>query len=227
MSSATKDLTFWSRDLGKNVTLLLCFMPPSPDMLVNQFPVAWKVVTLSATGESVLDVTVASQLGFCMPQIGGGQNTRILSAGCYTAINNGETTTLEVTIPTEPPVYSFTPPVPFAESKSVQAKNDTGSVAPIALGLVYGMGTSRQIISPILAWPSIAQGTSIETDFTPILRVYIAQDYQESEIIKADIQEARLIWEANVAHLGPKTRIHIVNNGDSGFAVRTTPYQRE
>ena len=32
----------FSRDLGEDVSLMLCFTPPGPDLYNKQFPVAWK-----------------------------------------------------------------------------------------------------------------------------------------------------------------------------------------
>ncbi|KAI0371219.1 hypothetical protein BV20DRAFT_1051639 [Pilatotrama ljubarskyi] len=219
MSVFTKDLRFWSHNLGDNVTLMLCFTPPTPDLFVKQFPVAWKVTTLSATGGSVLDATYTNQLGFCMPQIGG--NSKIVSASNYTPIGVGETTTLDLNTSINPPVYSFTPPVPLPGTKGIQAVNNTGHPVTIALGFINEMGTDNETMNPVLTWRNVGQGLAVTGEFTPVLRAYLTLNYQESEILKGEVKTLKPIWQENLASLGPKTSIHIIKDASGAFSAKT------
>ncbi|KAI0370025.1 hypothetical protein BV20DRAFT_967011 [Pilatotrama ljubarskyi] len=211
MSVYTRDLTFWSHDLGENVTLLLCFTPPTPDQTV-----AWKSGTLSAIGTSVLDVTYINQLGFCLPHIGGKPNST------YTPIKVGETTTLNLDTSIDPPVYSFTPPVLHAGAKDMQALNDTGRQVDMALGLISpGMDTERETITPVMIWRHVCNGICVSAQFTPVLRAYISRNYRASENIKGELLAAQLIWKANLADLGPKTKIQITKDASNDFVARS------
>ncbi|KAI0360515.1 hypothetical protein OH77DRAFT_1516998 [Trametes cingulata] len=217
MSVFSKDLTFWSNNLGEDVTLMLCFTPPGPDLFVKQFPVAWKVTTLSATGGSTLDATFTSQLGFCMPQIGG--NSKIVSASNYMAINVGQITTLNLNTAVNPPVYHFTAPVPSPASKAIQAVNNAGHPVAIALGFINDMGTNDETMNPVLTWKNVGQGMTVTGEFTPVLRAYVTLNYQASEILKGELRNTKPIWEANLASLGPKTKIRIVKDADGAFSA--------
>ncbi|KAI0674467.1 hypothetical protein C8Q78DRAFT_989392 [Trametes maxima] len=212
---ATKNLSFKSVNLGEDVTLLLCFTPPSPDLFIKQFPVAWKVTTLSAVGHSGIDATWTSTLGFCMPQIGGGQ--RIVSASNYTHMKVGDVTTLTVNNAVNPPVYFFTPPIARPGVDSIQAINNVGHPATIALGFITDPDTPNEVMNPVLTWTDVGNGLAVTGEFTPVLRAYVALKYQASEILRGEVQGVKPIWEANLLSLGPHTTIIVSKDATGAF----------
>ncbi|KAI0777270.1 hypothetical protein BD413DRAFT_676463 [Trametes elegans] len=221
---ATKNLTFRRQaatyvDIGDDVSLMLCFTPPTPELFIKQFPVAWRVTTLSAKGRSVLEATWTSTLGFCMPQIGG--NSRIVSSGTYTPINVGEVTTLTVNKNAKPPVYYFTDPVALPGTDNVQAINKCGHPSTIGLGFITDVGTTDETMSPILTWDEVGNGLTVTGEFTPVLRAYVALKYQASDIIRGEIRSHTPIWEKNLLSLAPDTVIHISKDPMGGYVART------
>ncbi|KAI0354751.1 hypothetical protein OH77DRAFT_488402 [Trametes cingulata] len=219
MSDLKKELTFCSRDLGEDVALMLCFAPPTSDVSGNHSPVAWKAATLAARGESSWVVTYTNQVGFCAARI---ERNYCVVSGNYTPINVGESTTLICDTAASPPAYSFTRPVPVPGARGVQASNNTGQRAAIALGLIDDSDTEHESITPILAWTDVEQGKSVSAEFTPIIRAYINVDCRESQLLGPEIAYTSPVWEGDLASLGPKTRIQITPDGYGGFVGRSS-----
>ncbi|TFK78816.1 hypothetical protein K466DRAFT_606638, partial [Polyporus arcularius HHB13444] len=148
---ATRNLTFKSTNLGDNVTLMLCFTPPTPRLFVDQFPIAWKVTTLAATGRSSLNATWTANLGFSATQVGQGS---IVTAGNYTPIQVGQTTTLLLDQTARPPVQHWTDPKALSGVTTVQAVNGTGGPAGIGLGFITDLNKPTEDMSVALTWPN-------------------------------------------------------------------------
>ncbi|KAI0743058.1 hypothetical protein C8Q80DRAFT_1192287 [Daedaleopsis nitida] len=215
--SVTKKLIFKSNNLGDNVTLMLCFTPPSHELYRTQFPIAWKVTTLAAKGRSQMNATWTSTLGFAAAQVGAGQ---LVTAGSYTPIMPGESTTLTVDQTQSPPVYNWTTPKKLAGVKAVQAINGTGGYAGIGLGFITNLDTPLEDMNTAIMYDHVGAGMSVTGEFTPVLKAYIALDYKETQIIKAEIQSGA-IWEKNLLSLGASTTIVISKNAMGGYEAQT------
>ncbi|TFK78817.1 hypothetical protein K466DRAFT_606639, partial [Polyporus arcularius HHB13444] len=148
---ATRNLTFRSTNLGDNVTLMLCFTPPTSQLFVDQFPIAWKVTTLAATGRSSLNATWTANLGFSATQVGQGS---IVTAGNYTPIKVGQTTTLLLDQTARPPVLHWTDPKALSGVTTVQAVNGTGGPAGIGIGFITDLDKPTEDMSVALTWPN-------------------------------------------------------------------------
>ncbi|PPQ86359.1 hypothetical protein CVT25_002103 [Psilocybe cyanescens] len=78
----TRTLEFNSSNLGQEIDLLLMFEPPPKvgKLYVDLFPVAWKVLSFSATGISSADVQYTADTGFFVPQIKAGNRVAASNA---------------------------------------------------------------------------------------------------------------------------------------------------
>ncbi|KAI0635323.1 hypothetical protein C8Q77DRAFT_1208662 [Trametes polyzona] len=214
---ATRKLTFRSVDLGEDVTLILTFGSPSEDLFAKQFPLAWKVTTLSASGISVLNATWNNRLAFCMPQIGGDSSN--LSAGTYVPIEVGQTTTLVLRGDLDPPVYHFTPPTPVPDLRAVQAKNNTGEPVTLGIGYISDYGTDYETVSPVAIWKNVGSGMTVNASITPILRAYVALGSQSSPTLRASIRSSSPILEMNMLALGSHTTVRISKDHSGAYVA--------
>ena len=60
---------------------------------------------------------------------------------------------------------------------------------------------------------------NVTAKFEPVLCAYIALDYKESEMLRAEIQAVKPIWTANLLALGPNTTIVVKKTPQGGFAA--------
>ncbi|PPQ75299.1 hypothetical protein CVT25_001997 [Psilocybe cyanescens] len=67
-------LEFLSKDLGHDIDLLLVFDPPKDAgrIFVDFFPVAWKIVSFTATGTSSAVILFTGRAAFIVPQMNSG-----------------------------------------------------------------------------------------------------------------------------------------------------------
>ncbi|KAI0712718.1 hypothetical protein C8T65DRAFT_739293 [Cerioporus squamosus] len=214
---ATRNLTFKSTNLGDNVTLMLCFTPPVPKLFVDQFPIAWKVTTLAATGRSSLNATWTANLGFSATQVGEGS---IVTAGNYTPIKVGQTTTLLLDQTARPPVQHWTDPKTLPGVTTVQAVNGTGGPAGIGIGFITDLDKPTEDMSVALTWPNVGNTLAVTGDFTPILSAYVALDYQESQLIRGDIQSVAPIWQSNLLSLQANTTIVVSKDATGAYVAK-------
>ncbi|RPD63485.1 hypothetical protein L227DRAFT_572635 [Lentinus tigrinus ALCF2SS1-6] len=214
---ATRNLTFRSTNLGDNVTLMLCFTPPVPGLYRDQFPIAWKVTTLAARGRSSLNATWTSTLGFSATQVGEGS---LVTAGNYTPIKAGQTTTLLLDQTANPPVQHWTDPKDRSGVTSVQAVNRTGGPAGIGIGFITNLDEPTEDINLALTWPNVGNTLAVTGDFTPVLSAYIALDYQETQMIRGDIQSVDPIWKVNLLSLKPSTTIVISKDPTGAYIAK-------
>ncbi|KAI0743060.1 hypothetical protein C8Q80DRAFT_951291 [Daedaleopsis nitida] len=212
-----RNLTFKSTNLGDNVSLMLCFTPPVQTLYKDQFPVAWKVTTLAARGRSVMNATYVSQLGFSASQVGEGS---LVTAGNYTPIDVGESTTLQLDNTANPPVYHWTDPEPRKGLTSVQAVNGTGQYSGIGLGFITDLDGPNEDFNSAIMYPQVGAGLAVTAEFTPVLSAYVALDYQETQMIRADIQSVAPIWTKNLLSLGASTTIVITKNAMGGYEAQ-------
>ncbi|RPD63484.1 hypothetical protein L227DRAFT_561598 [Lentinus tigrinus ALCF2SS1-6] len=214
---ATRNLTFRSTNLGDNVTLMLCFTPPVPGLYRDQFPIAWKVTTLAARGRSSLNATWTSTLGFSATQVGEGS---LVTAGNYTPIKAGQTTTLLLDQTANPPVQHWTDPKDRSGVTSVQAVNRTGGPAGIGIGFITNLDEPTEDINLALTWPNVGNTLAVTGDFTPVLSAYIALDYQETQMVRGDIQSVDPIWKVNLLSLKPSTTIVISKDPTGAYIAK-------
>jgi hypothetical protein len=122
-----RNLYFQTKDLGKEATLLLTFDSDVKGIYEVCFPAICWLTTFGQTGSYRMHATYASQLAFSRPQITDGN---IIEAETCMGINDSEKTTLT----RKNSVFQFSNPVKGFPGY-LEARNDTGSMQDIALGL--------------------------------------------------------------------------------------------
>ncbi|KAG1812562.1 uncharacterized protein BJ212DRAFT_457403 [Suillus subaureus] len=209
----TRNLTFQSNNLGKEATIMLTFDADMEGLYEDFFPVVWKVSTFGKTGgrsyscvsESLTYIrplfpgpyeahaTYTSQLAFSKPQVVDGN---IIDAETSVKINVSEKTTLTVAND----VYHFSPPQ-AGVAGVLQAVNSTGDVQDIAVGF---MSPKELMPKPALYFNGVGDGSHVTARFTPVLRVYVTSDYQQTAIIRGAI-DTPAIWSQDLAELAEST----------------------
>ncbi|KAG1812560.1 uncharacterized protein BJ212DRAFT_1483170 [Suillus subaureus] len=201
----TRHLTIQSNDLGKEATIMLALINDDMQSLYqDRFPVVWKVSKFGKTGAYRAQATYTNQLAFSKAQITDGN---FISAGTSIQVNVGQKTKL-----TEArDVYSFSTPE-AGSSGFVQAVNNTGALQDIAVGF---LNKGDFMPTPALYFDEVGDGSQVTAQFTPILRVYITTDYQETAIIRGAI-ETPAIWSQDLTGLAEHTTWNLKRDVVSG-----------
>jgi hypothetical protein len=147
-------------------------------------------------GISTTNVTYRNELGFIKPEV---RSDVIESSDAYKLLSPSERTLLEK----KGGKFSFTNPEPG--SVGYEAVNLTHQDADVALGFTEGLDPD-QPLTPVYYWnaDTFKPNTSIHTQFSPILRAYIATEYEDHEIIRAPIS-VPLIFEKDLSKLDDST----------------------
>ncbi|TFK32749.1 hypothetical protein BDQ12DRAFT_728383 [Crucibulum laeve] len=202
---ATRVLNFFSDNIGQLVTLLLMFSPPpGGNLYTDEFPLAWEVIQLQGSGHSQATVTYTATTAFFVPQIVQGNlvtssNSEICLVGqqCVAAYNQ----TVEV-------ITNVTTGTPGL----LTCTNETPVAADIGIGFTDPKGDNLQ---PALLWTRVGVNSSVAAQFTPTLLVYAETQYQQTQIIKGEIQSPLLLSQ-NLVLLNPQTTYNVTINATTG-----------
>ncbi|KAG2140365.1 hypothetical protein BD769DRAFT_1773018 [Suillus cothurnatus] len=212
----TRNLTFQSNDLGKEVTIMLTFDADMEGLYEDFFPVVWKVSKFGKTGDLHEPVRQEMQmmlmygayytyrLAFSKPQVVDGN---IIDAETAVKINVNEKTNL--TEANE--IYHFSPPE-AGPAGVLQAVNNTGAVQDMAVGF---MSPGDLMPKPALYFNEVGDGSHVTARFTPVLRAYITSDYQETAIIRGAI-DTPAIWSRDLSGLAESTTWTLKRDPASG-----------
>ncbi|KAG0708324.1 hypothetical protein DFH29DRAFT_795328, partial [Suillus ampliporus] len=113
-----------------------------------------------------------------------------------TITQEGETTALTLTEAND--VFHFSDPEPGV-SDFMEAWNDTVFIRDIAIDCFMNPGQSMH--KPALYFNDVGHVISplnVTAEFTPILRAYIASDYQKTQILQGAM-DTPTIWERDVS----------------------------
>ncbi|KAG1865994.1 hypothetical protein F4604DRAFT_1682985 [Suillus subluteus] len=179
-----------SNDLGKEAMVMLALINGDLKGLYKDFfPIVWKA-----------QATFTNQLAFSKAQV---VNGNVISAGTCVKINDSEKTTLTQAND----VYHFSPPQ-AGTSGILQALNKTGVVQDLVVSF---LNKGDLMPMPVLYFnevgshiPKRRDESSVKTQFTPILRVYITSDYQETAILQGAI-DTPAIWMQDLTVLAKNT----------------------
>ncbi|KAM6501634.1 hypothetical protein JOM56_001611 [Amanita muscaria] len=214
--SFTRTLTFRSENLGRLSVLILTFDDSkTPGIYNTVFPTAFKVSAFGAKGPYEFAVIYKSELGFTRAQIS--SDDTVVPASTYTHINVGQKTILTKT--SEPTVYSFSDPESIAPpTGQMVAQNDTDGKENIGVGFFE---RSDRKPSQMLVFEGVGAGSSVQSEFIPILGGYITSDYKETAVLRGQISTPRHFKE-NLVQLPSRTNWKIEYNKDSGAYKITT-----
>ncbi|KAG2037053.1 hypothetical protein BDR03DRAFT_958420 [Suillus americanus] len=130
-----------------------------------------------------------------------------ISAGTSVQINVGQKTKLTEARGD----YSFSTPE-AGSSGFLQAVNNTGAIQDIAVGF-HNKGDLMP--TPALYFDEVGDGSQVTAQFTPILRVYITSDYQETAILRGAI-DTPAIWTQDLAALAEITTWNLKRDTGTG-----------
>ncbi|KAG1864412.1 hypothetical protein F4604DRAFT_1928864 [Suillus subluteus] len=131
--------------------------------------------------------TYTNQLAFSKTQV---VNGNVISAGTCVKIN----------------------PPQAGTSGVLQAVNKTGAVQDLAVGF---LNKGDLMPTPALYFNEVGDESSVKAQFTPILRVYITSDFQETAILRGAI-DTPAIWTQDLAALAENTTWNLKHDTATG-----------
>jgi len=201
----TRTLIIKANDLGAAATLMLTFDKDIKGLYNDNFPLCWKVTSFGKEGGYTMRATFKSQLGFVKPQV---ESDIIVGASTYKILDVGQKTTLTKD---DRGVYHFSDPVP-GEDGYLKAVNGCPLREDMALGFPLTPGAEP---TPVLYFNKIGHEASIIAQFTPVLRAYITEQYQETQILRGEVSTPSF-WEQDLADLDETTNWRLELNKSSG-----------
>ncbi|KAG2149130.1 uncharacterized protein EDB93DRAFT_1250053 [Suillus bovinus] len=199
-----RNLTFQSNNLGKEVTLMLAWSPNLEGLYQDVFPIVWKVTKFGKEGPYRATATYTAQLAFSRAQVEAG---KVISAATSVNININQKTTL--TEANE--VYHFSPPE-TGTAGILQAQNHTGSIQEIAVGFV---NKGDFMPTPVLYFSDVGDGSRVTAKYTPVLRAYITADYEETAILRGQV-DTPAIWTQDLTGLAQNTTWNLSRDANTG-----------
>ncbi|KAG8854915.1 hypothetical protein FRB91_002975 [Serendipita sp. 411] len=191
-------------DLPDDTTLLLTFQPIE-GLYKDTFPVCWRVGTFAANSPGSMVVTYKNQLAFTRPQVLDGN---IVTGSTWQDINVGQKTTLNKD---SNGVYSFNG-VSAGEDGYLIAVNNCGDIEEMSIGFETTPGMPP---SQVLYFSNIGQGSSVTTQFTPVLSAYVTSQYQQTQILRGEIQTGE-IWKQDLSPLKETTTLIFSRDNATG-----------
>ncbi|KAG8712551.1 hypothetical protein FRC09_019737 [Ceratobasidium sp. 395] len=185
----------------RDTSVMLVFQPPNTGKLYkNQFPVVWKTFNLRAGGHGKAIVRYTNRLGSGYAQI---DEDNAVASSAWTEIHSKET-------------REGTSPI-------IVCENNSGDRADLVIGFIKG-DEADQKFEPTLVCSGVNADSKITTQFTPVLQAYATRDYQESQLLRGEV-ETDIIWEQNISELDDVTGWNFYEDEASGqFSI--TPAAR-
>ncbi|OBZ65476.1 hypothetical protein A0H81_14598 [Grifola frondosa] len=84
-------------------------------------------------------------------------------------------------------------------------------------GFITNLGLATEEMNTALMFKEVGDGLSVTVNFTPILKAYVGCDYEQGQVVDADIQGVQPVWEANLLSLQESTVVSIVRKGGGGY----------
>ncbi|KAG1757722.1 hypothetical protein EDB19DRAFT_59526 [Suillus lakei] len=198
-----RNLVFQSNNLGTEATLLLTFNGPVPGV-GDHSAVVWRVSTFGSSGPYQMRATYRSQLAFTKPQV---ENGNIVGAATAVEINVGQQTTLTKS----GQVFSFSTPA-AGTAGFLKATNEAGLREDIAIGF---MSPGQLLPTPTLIFEGVGDISNVTAQFTPVLRAYVTSGYQETQILRGEIQSP-VLWDQDLAALPETTTWNLTRDAATG-----------
>ncbi|PPQ82328.1 hypothetical protein CVT25_008457 [Psilocybe cyanescens] len=189
-------LNFISSDLGKDIDLLLMFVPPKIGTLYKDvFPVCWRILSFDATGLAAVTVNYTADSGFLVPQVEAGS---LVAASNAQRCNIGQECIL---MTSEDGTGNYLSPAKDGDGGAMQCRNDTQRPASLGFGYINKAGNK---IEPIVMWEDIAKGSTIAAQLYSTLRIYAVTGYKDTGLIRKEIKSP-ILFEKNLISLASFT----------------------
>ncbi|KAG2128530.1 uncharacterized protein EDB93DRAFT_1184555 [Suillus bovinus] len=182
-----RNLTFQSNNLGKEVTIMLAWSPNLDGLYQDVFPIVWKVTKFGKDGPYRATATYTSQLAFSRVQVESG---KVISAATSVNINPPES----------------------GPAGILQAQNHTGAIQEIAVGFV---NKGDFMPTPVLYFNDVGDGSRVTAKYTPVLRAYITADYEETAILRGQV-DTPAIWSQDLTGLAQNTTWNLARDPNTG-----------
>jgi hypothetical protein len=201
-----RTIKFVTNNLGRDVTLMCAFEPLKDTAFYkDQYPVCWKVIDLNATGQGQASVTYTAFTAFFIPQVDRGnivtaQNAQMCGTGQRVTLkdNDGDHELSEAAV---------------GVPKYLECLNKVPAAADIGIGFTDKKGEN---LDPALVWTKVAVGATLKAKFTPVLKIYATADYQETQMIRGEI-EYPVIWQGDLQELAPSSIFRVTYDSGTGL----------
>ncbi|KAI0368158.1 hypothetical protein BV20DRAFT_1054156 [Pilatotrama ljubarskyi] len=197
-----KNITFAaSEGLGASYKFTLAIVPPGEETFKTMTPVAWKVFSLK-DGDSY-QVTWTDILAGCRATIDKSTSpTATVKAVEYHPLKVTQTSDLLLDTAKRPPMYHFSDSVQLAEMERARIMNKTGTkVGSIGAGFITDMDTPEEAMNIVLASKIVDNGQETFVDYTPVAKMWVNLDYEESQLLDPGVNMVAPVWEQNLLEL--------------------------
>ncbi|KAG8736741.1 hypothetical protein FRC10_008983 [Ceratobasidium sp. 414] len=93
----------------------------------------------------------------------------------------------------------------------------------LALGFVSGQEANERFHA-VHFWDNVGSGSNVTVEFTPILKAYVTEDYEESEYLRGEV-ETGAIWARNLDELDDVTGWNFREDPETGiFTIKKSKY---
>ncbi|KAB5588753.1 hypothetical protein CTheo_7807 [Ceratobasidium theobromae] len=199
---ADKTLNFYAYGLQGDTTLLFMFEPPkSSKLYIDQFPVAWKVVTFRAGGHAKATVQYIARLAFGYAQI---NDENLVDSASWVEVMSGDISSITGASGQK----RFGNVSKGNNTKLLVCKNNTTERADLSIGFVKGSDIDQRY-EPTLVWTGVGSKSNVTAQFTPTLKAYILRGEIETDAI----------WTCDLNELDDVTGWNFYEDDDSGAFV--------
>jgi len=185
----SKNIKIISENLGRDVTLMFTFeAPPGAGLYKDYFPLAWRIAYFPDKGIQSTNLNYTAQLAFNKAQVTSGN---FVSPGTWTKCDPGQLTTLT------PKLTSFVWEDPKDIGGNIaKARNGTKAVQDIGVGFSHEGSHTPETA---LYFRGVGVGYAISAQIQANLKVYVTLDYQETQVVRGEIESLHPIKEFDMA----------------------------
>ncbi|KAI0368186.1 hypothetical protein BV20DRAFT_969486, partial [Pilatotrama ljubarskyi] len=121
-----------------------------------------------------------------------------------------------------PPVFHYSDPAPLPGQERARIMNRTGTkVDSIGAGFVTGINTNNEVMNLVLASGPIEDGKEIYVDHMPVAKLWVNLDYNESQLLGANVNNVAAIWEQNLLELsGSEATVEITRDAKGRLTTK-------
>ncbi|KAI0357243.1 hypothetical protein OH77DRAFT_146791 [Trametes cingulata] len=224
-SVTTKNIKFTAQGLGASCKFMLAIVPPGEDTFrtTGMTPVAWKVFSLK-DGESY-EVTWNDRLAACRAIIDKSTKSgnATVAAVEFRDFQAKKSSDLLLDATQRYPAYRFSDLVPLRNSERARVVNKAGLPVAIGAGFITDDSAGEEQMNVVLASNPVSNRRTVDVDYTPVLKLWANVDYEESQLLNADISRVSTVWEQNLLDVSGSGATVIIARDEKGKITNVIP----
>jgi len=180
--------------------------PDNHKIFKTQFPTAWKVLHFAPSAHGVANITYKSQLAVAGVEV---DASNIVTPTTWENAGPGDEWSLTYADST----YGLKQDVAGGGKGTVNVTNKTGGPSPIAIGF-----NKSDDLNILMVETGVGNTQTAQFDFHPVLTAYATSNFQETQLITAQVVSP-VLWSKNVVSLDLHTNLTLVQNADGSYTL--------